>query len=154
MSRGPKTLSACQHCWPENFYAYVIKLIYCLDRFKTVWIVSKLSGRFQKLSCKRLLRSFSQCREWCLRAFSYDMRCVFARVKSCYPENFRFLGIWSYLLVTLNKCLKGHKSLGLLLNVKNQKWHNNQWVISDQWVISEWSVISDKVPYWAVCGQL
>ena len=23
-----------------------------------------------------------------------------------------------------------------------------------QWVISEWSVISDKVTYWAVCGQL
>ena len=54
----------------------------------------------------------------------------------CIFQNIFFL----WLLITLFKCLKGQKSLGLLFYVKNKK-------------VSQW-VISDMVTYWAVCGQL
>ena len=43
--------------------------------------------------------------------------------------------------------LKVKKSPRLFFSVKIKR------CVSDQWV-SEWSVISDKVTYWAVCGQL
>ena len=59
----------------------------------------------------------------------------------------RLFWVRSCFLINLIKSVKGHKSLGLLFNVKNKKWLSDQWVISDQWV-------SDKVTYWAVCGQL
>ena len=40
-----------------------------------------------------------------------------------------FFLVGSCLLITLIKCLKGHKSLGLLFNVKNQKVSH---LLSDQ----------------------
>ena len=45
------------------------------------------------------------------------------------------------LLITLIKCLKDHKPLGLLFNVKIKRVWLMQW-------------LSDKVTYWIVCGQL
>ena len=42
---------------------------------------------------------------------------------------------FSCLSISLIKCLKGQKCLGLLFNVKNQKWLSHS--VSDQWV-SEW----------------
>ena len=56
-----------------------------------------------------------------------------------------FLGpfcVRSCLLIILIKCLKGHKSQGLLFNVKIKRSHS----------LIEW--VSDKVTYCAVCGQL
>ena len=50
----------------------------------------------------------------------------------------------SCFLVTLIKSLKGHKSLALLFNVKIKRCLTQS--------VSEW--VSDKVTYWAVCGQL
>ena len=58
---------------------------------------------------------------------------------------------FSCLSISLIKCLKGQKCLGLLFSVKIKRcvseWVSEWSVISDQWV-------SDKVTYWAVCGQL
>ena len=46
----------------------------------------------------------------------------------------------SCFLVTLIKCLKGHRSLGSLFNVKNQKWLSQS--------VTQW--VSDNATYWAV----
>ena len=53
------------------------------------------------------------------------------------------------LFITLIKCLKSNKSLGLFFNAKNQKLSQS---VSD-WVSDHWSV-SDKATYRAVCVQL
>ena len=49
----------------------------------------------------------------------------------------------SCFLITVIKCLKGHRSLGSLFNVKKQKVSQS---------LSQW--VSDKVTYWAVRWQL
>ena len=58
----------------------------------------------------------------------------------------RFFWVRSCLLIILIKCLKGQKCLWLLFSVKIKRCVS-EWSVSDQ-------SVSDKVTYWAVCGQL
>ena len=70
----------------------------------------------------------------CLNVFVqiYLSKCISQNVfVKCICQNVFF----SCLSISLIKCLKGQKCLGLLFNVKNQKWLSHsvtQWVISDQ----------------------
>ena len=56
---------------------------------------------------------------------------------------FVFLLVRSCFLITLIKCLKGHRSLGSLFVCQNQKVAHS---------VSQW--VSDNVTYWAVRWQL
>ena len=79
----------------------------------------------------------------CLNVFVqiYLSKCISQNVfVKCICQNVFF----SCLSISLIKCLKGQKCLGLLFNVKNQKWLSHSVTQS----------VSDKVTYWAVCGQL
>ena len=63
----------------------------------------------------------------------YFSKCICKMyLSNCICQNVFF----SCLSISLIKCLKGQKCLGLLFNVKNQKWLS-QWV-SDQWVSDQW----------------
>ena len=60
--------------------------------------------------------------------FKYIWPNVFLKM---YLSNCICQNVFFCLSISLIKCLKGQKCLGLLFNVKNQKWLSDQWV--SQW---------------------
>ena len=93
-------------------------------------------GQWVLLSCWGQLKNVKNCQK--LSKLSKIVKIVKNCQKNC--QQIVKMLVRSCFLITLIKCLKGHKSLGSLCNVKSKS-------TVSQWVTE---LVSDKVTYWAV----